>query len=158
MIVAIFLPFEFLSASGYEFLETPIVSIHYFLSSIIIGILIIVLFAIWIYRAKIKGDDKFIFMACVAWMVLTISSPAAIVLTQITGIDGLQTYQYRHQGHGTFKPVNSNYPELRLRDSKYWRTFPKNTIHQFELRKGWLGFYQIDTKSIDREIHEYEKL
>ena len=52
-----------------------------------------------------------------------------------------------------FSPVDPNLPVLRFpRDADYWRQFKLGTTHQFELRKGGLGFYQVNMQPVHAPV------
>lgn len=70
----------------------------------------------------------------------------------------MQTYDYRMVKEGVFEPVNNGLPKLKLKlKCDYWKQFAENTKFQFLLRKGGLGMWQFDGRSLDKDIEAYMK-
>ncbi len=55
-----------------------------------------------------------------------------------------------------FSPVDSNPPVLSFpKDADDWGHFKIGTTHGFELRKGGLGFYQVNVQPVHVKMREY---
>ncbi|MCK7509538.1 MAG: hypothetical protein MZV70_39540 [Desulfobacterales bacterium] len=38
---------------------------------------------------------------------------------------------------------------------EYWAQFKPGSVHQFELRRGGLGFYQLNMRPLEKALREY---
>ena len=55
-----------------------------------------------------------------------------------------------------FSPADPDLPVLRFEGyADYWRQFKLGTTHSFELRKGGLGFYQVNMQPVRARMREY---
>lgn len=82
--------------------------------------------------------------------------PGALRLNQATDSEGLRAYDYRLTGYVEFTPSDPGLPVLSFpRDADYWRQFTLGTTHRFELRKGGLGFYQVNMQPVHARMREY---
>lgn len=80
----------------------------------------------------------------------------ALRLNEATDSEGLRAYDYRLRAYSVFAPVDPRLPELDFSDyNDYWGQFKVGTIHQFELRKGGLGFYQVNMAPVRARMREY---
>lgn len=84
--------------------------------------------------------------------------PAMLRINQITS-DGLQSYQYRLNPDLKLIPVDytgSDLPELHFPgDREYWEHFEEGSRHEFYLRKGEPGFYQLDMAPVYKKMRKY---
>lgn len=82
--------------------------------------------------------------------------PGVLRLNEATDDEGLRAYEYRLTQYVVFSPVDSNLPVLEFpKDEDYWRQFKLGTTHRFELRKGGLGFYQVNMQPVHARMREY---
>ncbi len=82
--------------------------------------------------------------------------PGVLRLNEATDTEGLRTYEYRLTEYAVFTPADPNLPVLRFPgDADYWRQFKFGTTHRFELRKGGLGFYQVNMQPVHAKMREY---
>ena len=82
--------------------------------------------------------------------------PGVLRLNQATDAEGLRSYEYRLTAYVVFSPVDPNLPVLTFpRDADYWGQFKLGTTHRFELRKGGLGFYQVNMQPVHAKMREY---
>jgi len=82
--------------------------------------------------------------------------PGVLRLNEATDTEGLRIYEYRLTAYVVFSPVDSNLPVLEFpKDEDYWRQFKLGTTHRFELRKGGLGFYQVNMQPVYVKMREY---
>jgi hypothetical protein len=82
--------------------------------------------------------------------------PGVLRLNEATDADGLHAYEYRLTEYVLFSPVDPNLPVLRFPGhADYWRQFKLGTTHSFELRKGGLGFYQVNMQPVHARMREY---
>jgi hypothetical protein len=83
--------------------------------------------------------------------------PGLLRINQLTDTQGLQTYQYVLQSDYSLKSLDDEkLPRLYfLSDFDYWSHFEPESLHDIELRKGGLGFYQINMAPIYDDMREY---
>jgi|SRR5690242_10087515 len=82
--------------------------------------------------------------------------PGSLRLNQMTDSEGLRTYEYRLTEYVVFSPSAPLLPVLRFpADADYWGQFKLGTTHSFELRKGGLGFYQVNMGPVHDKMREY---
>ena len=82
--------------------------------------------------------------------------PGVLCLNEATDTEGLRTCEYRLTEYVVFSPVDPDLPVLRFPgQADYWRRFRLGTMHSFELRKGGLGFYQVNMQPVHARMREY---
>jgi hypothetical protein len=82
--------------------------------------------------------------------------PGALRLNEATDSHGLRAYDYRLKEYAVFEPLDPALPNLDFSNySDYWGQFKLGTTHQFELRKGGLGFYQVNMAPVRERMRAY---
>jgi hypothetical protein len=82
--------------------------------------------------------------------------PGLLRLNQLTDPQGLQVHAYEHRGGGHFVPRTSGPPPLDLsRYREYWVALRAGAGYEFELRRGGLGFYQLNLAPLYAAMHEH---
>jgi hypothetical protein len=82
--------------------------------------------------------------------------PGALRVNAATDTQGPHTYDYRLTSYVVFSPLDARLPELSFpRDADYWGQFKLGTVHPFWLRKGGLGFYQVDMAPVHAKMRDY---
>ncbi len=82
--------------------------------------------------------------------------PGLLRVNEATDDEGLRAYEYRLTEYVAFSPVDPNLPVLEFPGvADYWRQFKLGTMHSFELRKGGLGFYQVNMEPVHARMREY---
>jgi hypothetical protein len=82
--------------------------------------------------------------------------PGALRVNAATDSEGLRTYDYRLTSYVVFSPLDARVPELSFPgDADYWGQFKLGTVHPFSLRKGGLGFYQVDMAPVHTKMRDY---
>ncbi len=82
--------------------------------------------------------------------------PALIRLNALTDRAGLETYTYTKQSDGTWQPETAGLPPLSIESApEYWGQFTTGSTHNFALRKGSLGFWQLDEAPLLDAYHDY---
>lgn len=79
-------------------------------------------------------------------------------INQLTDQHGLKAYPYHLTDSLGFTPVGdfTDLPELYFPGNKdYWSQLDKNAVHEFELRKGGLGFYQVNMAPVYVKMRKY---
>jgi len=82
--------------------------------------------------------------------------PGLLRINQVTDRVGLQTYLYQLQRDGSLASLQKGPPALRFpRYADYWSAFSAGSLHEFRLRRGGLGFYQVDMAPINEAMREH---
>lgn len=82
--------------------------------------------------------------------------PGALRVNAVTDSEGLHTYEYRLTSYVVFSPLDARVPELSFpKDADYWGQFKLGTVHSFVLRRGGLGFYQVDMAPVHAKMRGY---
>ncbi len=83
--------------------------------------------------------------------------PGLLRANQLTDTEGLRTYEYKMIAPANFVPEQEGLPELHFpaRHREFWSQYEPGSVQEFELRKGGLGFYQINMKPIYDRIRNY---
>jgi hypothetical protein len=76
--------------------------------------------------------------------------PGLLRVNQLTDRGGLVSHLYELRADLSLRPVEHGLPVLRFsRYADYWAHFPRGSLHEFELRRGGLGFYQVDMAPVN---------
>jgi len=101
---------------------------------------------------KLMAVEKIMLAIFVSISTALITSPFLIRVNQWTDTEGLQTHNYTALTHLTWVPTNKtkNLPDIKFAsgDWEFWHSYEIGSDQVFRLRKGKLGFYQIDMKDI----------
>lgn len=82
--------------------------------------------------------------------------PGLLRINQLTDDRGLQTYVYHLQDDLTLTPTNPELPKLVFPNAReYWESLETGSVHEFRLRQGSLGFYQIDMAPLYRKTQKF---
>jgi hypothetical protein len=82
--------------------------------------------------------------------------PGLLRVNEATDDEGLRAHDYRLTEYVVFSPLDPNLPVMTFPGvADYWRQFKIGTIHRFELRKGGLGFYQVNMQPVHEKMREY---
>ncbi len=112
----------------------------------------------WLSSAKVPKRESVMVALLVGGAFGAASYPALLRLNQLTDTEGLKPYRYELQRDLSFEPLeDKTLPILYLGDDAFWSEFEFGSIHQFELRKGGLDFYQINLAPIEELKAEYQK-
>ncbi len=108
---------------------------------------------LWMRRGKVPLVESAMMALLLGVAVGAASYPGALRVNALTDQSGLRTYTYRLTSSGEFQPLTSGLPAFSLRRySDYWARFRSGSLHQFELRKGGLGFYQINVRPLNEAM------
>lgn len=82
--------------------------------------------------------------------------PALIRLNALTDHAGPAAYSYIRQPDGAWQPETAGLPSLSIDQApEYWAQFKTGSTHGFTLRKGGLGFWQLDEAPLRDAYHDY---
>lgn len=110
----------------------------------------------WIDGPKIPKFVSFGLAAMVGLSVGVALYPGLLRLNQLTDNDGLQPHEYILRDYAQLEPIEDGLPTVRFNHySDYWRQFPLDSTHFLYLRRGGLGFYQLDQAPLVDEMRAY---
>lgn len=120
------------------------------------GILAAIAAAFWMRGAQVPIPESLgvalLFGAALGATVY----PGALRVNAITDRDGLQTYEYQLTPELTLSPLSAGLPGLAFpRYADYWSHFKAGSVHEFELRRGGLGFYQLNMQPVEKSLREF---
>lgn len=82
--------------------------------------------------------------------------PGLLRVNQLTDGEGLKPRQYRLEDYVLLKPVDPKLPDLTFIDfHEYWQQFPRGSQHEFLMRRGALGFHQVDMGPVHERMREF---
>jgi hypothetical protein len=120
------------------------------------GILLSIIVGVWLLRAQIPRAESLTLATLVGAGFAVALYPGLLRINAISDPSGLQKYAYVLESNHIFKAVDAGHPALRFeRDREYWAQFELGSIYHFELRKGGLGFYQLNMTPIYAAMKEF---
>lgn len=111
--------------------------------------------AAWLIKGKVPIGESMVIALLLGSAAAAALYPAMLRINQLTDRAGLNSYQYQLQGQTTFTPLNVGAPRLWFPDEEYWQQFKPGSRHMFELRKGGLGFYQVNMAKVHKDMEAY---
>lgn len=109
--------------------------------------------------SKFKNIEKLVFALLMGVSAAAVTYPLLLRINQWTDTEGLQSYSYSKISNRTWEPAESNsqLPKLKFdyKSYEFWSQYEAGTIKEFELRKGGLGFYQLNMKPVYEEQRSY---
>ena len=126
---------------------------------VLLSILTIVLSYLVLKKGEIPVTER-LGLAVLLGITFGLATPPALLrLNQLTDNDGLRTYQYRLNSKLELVPAEilaNDLPVLYFPNNKeYWGHFDDNSQHEISLRKGGLGFYQVNMRPVYRDMRAY---
>lgn len=110
----------------------------------------------WVDGPKIPKMVSFGLAAMVGLAVGVALYPGLLRLNQLTDSSGLQPHEYILRDYAELDPVEDGLPTVRFNHySEYWRQFPLDSSHRLYLRRGGLGFYQLDQAPLADAMRVY---
>jgi hypothetical protein len=115
-----------------------------------IGCLAAGLATLWLHWARVPTGES-LGLAMILGVVLAIALfPGALRLNQLTDTKGLRPYTYVLQPDRSLEPRDQALPTVRLeRYYEYWQRLEPGSVSRVYLRRGGLGFYQVDLRPFD---------
>lgn len=128
-----------LMANMETYLQTP--SVLWFVG---MGAAITLAVVAWLGKGSIPRSNVW-GLALITGAVFAVAMyPGLLRLNQFTATSSLRAYPYRYAGDYRFSPRLDGLPVIVLPESDYWDSKKPHDEFSFVLRKGGLGFYQID--------------
>lgn len=120
------------------------------------GLLAALLAAVWMRSGGVPVAEN-VFVSLLFGAVLGAAAyPGALRVNAFTDLDGLRSYEYQLSPEMTLKPFTDGLPVLAFPHySDYWSQFKRDSIHEFELRHGGLGFYQLNMQPVNTAMRAY---
>jgi hypothetical protein len=82
--------------------------------------------------------------------------PALLLINRLTDTSGLAAYSYVRQADGRYLPRDVGPPPVAMDyPPEYWSRFLPGSTHEFELRKGGLGFWQLSEVPLKESYYNY---
>jgi hypothetical protein len=107
-------------------------------------------------RARVPSGESAALAALIGAALGAALYPGLLRINQLTDVQGLQVHAYEHRGGGYFVPRASGPPPLDLsRYGEYWTLRRPGTGYEFELRRGGLGFYQLNLAPLYAVMREH---
>ena len=110
----------------------------------------------WMLRSQVPMGEGLV-MALMAGCGLSMAAyPGALRVNALTDAEGLKTYQYTLTVGRDFQPQTEGLPVLHFdKYYEYWGQFRSGTDYTFQLRRGGLGFYQLNREPIEQAMREF---
>lgn len=111
---------------------------------------------LWMRRGGVPTAESIAVAVLFGATVGAAAYPGALRLNALTDSDGLRTYEYQLTAQRHLEPLRAGPPALVFAGhDEYWAQFEPGSVHQFELRRGGLGFYQLNMRPLERALREY---
>jgi len=121
-----------------------------------IGLLAVLASALWMWRGQVPLPEALLVALLFGGTFGAAGYPGALRLNALTDRDGLRTYQYQLTRARELAPLTPGLPALAFPQYyEYWAQFPAGSLHAFELRKGGLGFYQLNMQPVNEVLHDF---
>jgi hypothetical protein len=120
------------------------------------GVLAALAAVTWMWRGRVPVAESLLVALLFGGAFGAAMYPGALRLNAVTDTEGLRTYQYRRARDRQLQPLVEGPPALAFPQYyEYWAQFPAGSLHEFELRKGGLGFYQINMQPVNEVLHDF---
>jgi hypothetical protein len=120
------------------------------------GILLTIIVGVWLLRVQVPRAESLTLAALVGAGFAVALYPGLLRINAISDPSGLQEYAYVLESNHTFRAADAGLPALHFeRDREYWAQFELGSIYHFELRKGGLGFYQLNMAPVYAAMKEF---
>ena len=112
--------------------------------------------ALLLVRARLPLYVCILLPAMLGLAFAAAAHPALLRINQLTDTSGLATYSYVRQADGRYLPRDAGPPPVsRDYPPEYWSRFSPGSTHEFELRKGGLGFWQLSEVPLKEAYFDY---
>jgi hypothetical protein len=120
------------------------------------GAIVVLAAMLWLVSARVPRAEALGLSLLLGAAAGAALYPGLLRVNEATDDEGLRAYDYRLTEYVAFSSMDPNLPVLTfLGVADYWRQFKIGTIHRFELRKGGLGFYQVNMQPVHVKMREY---
>jgi hypothetical protein len=124
-----------------------------------IGCLTAGLTTLWLRWARVPASES-VGLAMILGVLMAIALfPGALRLNQLTDTNGLRPYTYVLRPDRALEPPDAALPIIRLeRYYEYWQHLEPGSVYRVYLRRGGLGFYQVDLRPFDALAKRFDSL
>jgi hypothetical protein len=120
------------------------------------GLLVAAAAALLLVRARLPLYVCILLPAMLGLAFAAAAHPALLRINQLTDTSGLAAYSYVRQADGRYLPEDVGPPPVSMDyPPEYWAQFSPGSTHQFELRKGGLGFWQLSEVPLKEAYYDY---
>jgi hypothetical protein len=120
------------------------------------GVLAALAAALWLRRGRVPVAESLIVALLFGAAFGAAGYPGALRVNALTDVEGLKTFQYRLTRERRLQPLTDGLPALAFPQYyEYWEQFPSGSLHEFELRHGGLGFYQLNMQPVIERLHDF---
>lgn len=128
---------------------------------VLLSLMVVVVSYLALKKGRIPVTER-LGLAVILGVAFGLATPPALLrLNQLTDDEGLITYQYLLNNELKLVPLESQEDDLPVlyfpNNKEYWAHFDDNSQHDISLRKGGLGFYQLNMSPIYRDMRKYYK-
>jgi hypothetical protein len=120
------------------------------------GILLATIVGVWLLRAQVPRAESLTLAALVGVGFAVALYPGLLRINAVSDSGGLREYEYVLESNHTFTAIGTELPTLVFeRYGEYWAQFESGSIYRFELRRGGLGFYQLNMAPVYAAMKEF---
>jgi hypothetical protein len=120
------------------------------------GLLVAAVAAFLLFRTRLPVYVCLLLPAMLGLAFAAALHPALLRINQLTDTIGLAGYVYVRQADGRYLPEDDGLPPLVLDyPTDYWAQFQPGSTHEFQLRRGGLGYWQLSEVPLKEAYHNY---
>lgn len=108
-----------------------------------------------INRGKASTGTSIVFGLFLGVIFGVAAYPGMMRVNQFTDTKGLQNYDYKMGYDGVLKSPHEEIPDVTMKANKYWGSFKTGERYTLRIRKGGLGFYQLDMNDVYRRMRKW---
>lgn len=110
----------------------------------------------WLRRAAVPAAESLVIAVLLGVGFGAALYPGLLRINQLTDPAGLQVVRYVLQRDFSLVPEKEGLPVLRFTGfPEYWLQFSPGSVHEFQMRRGGLEFYQIDMAPVHEKTREF---
>jgi len=109
----------------------------------------------WLSEKGIPVAHAWILGVLLGLVMAVAMYPGLLRLNQLTDARGLQVFEYQHMAPNRFQPLDDRLPVILMPSDDYWRSLPYDETTEFYLRRGALGFYQLDMGPLYKDMRQF---
>lgn len=144
----------------YTIMDIPVITEMYVLEPplwwfVTGGLFTLFIAGIWLSEKDIPVSHSWALGVLLGIVMAVALYPGLLRLNQLTDTRGLQVFEYQHTAPNRFEPVDYGLPILAMPSDDYWRSLPYDKLTSFSLRRGALGFYQVDMEPVYKKMRQF---
>jgi hypothetical protein len=157
-LAAVLLFFALIAYAGTDWIliEETYAGRPFYTSHVGAGLVMAGISAMWLLRTKVPTVESVSVAMLLGTAVGIALYPGLLRINQLTDPAGLRAYAYILQEDLSLRPADPALPACRFDDiSEYWQQFEVGSVHTLHVRKGGLGFYQVDMAPVYEHTRHY---